>query len=183
MSAEIKILGTDSDSEIRPCQVSRRRFLQAAGVGGAGLVLLTVPGCGTMMARETTLPRKLVASLAELELDKPKMITFPDPSSAAILVKLGVPAGGGVGPDGDIVAFDTACPHMGMSLAGRYNPKHKGLGPCTSHLTRFDLTRFGIVVSGHATQSLPQVLLEVVNGDVYATGLRGLLYGRASNFG
>ena len=183
MSAEIEMMGTDADAEGRLCQVSRRRFLQAAGLGGAGLVLLTVPGCGTMMAREVPLPRKRLASLVDLEVDKPKMITFPDPKSMCTLVKLGVPAGGGVGPEADIVAFSLACPHMGMTLLGSYNAKHKGLGPCPSHLTRFDLTRYGIMVSGHATESLPQLLLEVENGDVYATGMRGLIYGRARNSG
>ena len=43
--------------------------------------------------------------------------------------------------------------------------------------------RLGIVISGHATQSLPQVLLEVRDGDIYGTGVRGLLYGLASNVG
>jgi len=79
------------------------------------------------------------------------------------------------------VAFSTACPHMGTPLLGGYNAKHKGMGPCRSHLSRFDLTRYGIVVSGHATESLPQVLLEVDGGDIYATGIRGLLYGRSNN--
>jgi arsenite oxidase small subunit len=40
------------------------------------------------------------------------------------------------------------------------------------------------VISGHATESLPQVLLEVEeNGDIYATGMRGLVYGRTNNLG
>jgi arsenite oxidase small subunit len=182
--SDIKIIQTISDAEDRPCQLSRRRFLQAAGVGGVTVAMLTIPGCGTMQARSTPLPRKRVASLAELTVDRPKTITFPDPKSMCMLVKLGVPAGGGVGPDEDIVAFSLACPHMGMTLLGAYNAEHKGLGPCPSHLTRFDLTRYGIVISGHATESLPQVLLEVeANGDIYATGMRGLVYGRTNNLG
>jgi len=140
-----------------------------------------VPGCGSMMATTTTLPEKKVANLADLAVDKPVNFTFPDRKSACTIVKLGVPAGGGVGPDGDIVAFSASCPHMGTSLIGGYNAKHKGMGPCPSHLTRFDLTRYGIVVSGHATESLPQVLLEVRDGKIYATGVRGLLYGRTDN--
>ena len=131
-----------------------------------------------MLARTTPLPRKLVATLGDLKVDKPLTISFPDAQSKVMLVKLGVPAGGGVGPDGDIVAFSLACSHMGMTLLGSYNAKHKGLGPCPSHLTRFDLTRYGIVISGHATESLPQILLEVENGDIYATGIRGLIFGR-----
>ena len=183
MTGDLKIMETESDVEGRPCQLSRRRFLQAAGVGGASLALLTVPGCGNMMARTVALPRTAVGTLADLKVDRPVTISFPDAQSKCMLVKLGVPAGGGVGPDGDIVAFSLACPHMGMTLLGGYNAKHKGIGPCPSHLTRFDLTRYGIVVSGHATQSLPQVLLEVENGEIWATGLRGLVYGRTTSKG
>lgn len=183
MSTELKVIESDSDEKGRPCQLSRRRFLQAAGVGGATIAMLTVPGCGTMMSRTASLPRKRVASLGDLSVDNPVMITFPDPESPCLLVKLGVPAGGGVGPGRDVVAFSAYCSHMGMTMLGSYNAKHKGLGPCPSHLTRFDLTRFGIVVSGHSTQSLPQVLLEEIDGEIYATGLRGLLYGRVTNSG
>ncbi len=183
MATEFKILETDNDAEGRPCQLSRRRFLQAAGVGGATIAMLTIPGCGTMMARTIPLPRQSVAKLADLKVDRPVTISFPDPGAKCMLVKLGVPAGGGIGPDGDIVAFSLDCPHMGMTLIGSYNAKHKGLGPCPSHLTRFDLTRYGIVISGHATQSLPQVTLELQDGEIFATGLRGLIYGRTQNLG
>ena len=148
---------------------------------GAGLAMLTIPGCGTLLSRTTSLPRQRVGSLADMKIDKPLTISFPDPRSMCMLVKLGTPAGGGVGPDEDIVAFSMSCPHMGMTLLGSYNAKHKGLGPCPSHLTRFDLTRYGIVISGHATESLPQIILEVEDGEIYATGIGGLVYGGNRN--
>ena len=40
--------------------------------------------------------------------------------SACMLVKLGTLAGGGVGPDKDIVAFSTLCTHMGGPMQGTY---------------------------------------------------------------
>lgn len=157
--------------------------MEAVGVGGAAMALLSVPGCGHMLSMTTSLPAKRLANLGDLKVDQPVIVAYPDAASPCILVKLGVPAGGGVGPDGDVVAFSGSCPHMGMTVAASYNAKHKGLGPCPSHLTRFDLTRYGIVISGHATQSLPQVLLELREGDIYGTGVRGLVYGRVSNAG
>ncbi len=181
MSDETQLIASDLEEDKQTCQVSRRRFLQAATIGGASIAMLSIPGCGSMMARTTSLPRQLVATLDQLVDDKPVGIRFPDRKSRCMMIKLGVPAGGGVGPDKDIVAFSASCPHMGTPLLGGYNAKHKGMGPCPSHLTRFDLTRYGIVVSGHATESLPQILLEVENGNIYATGIRGLLYGRSSN--
>ena len=176
-----ELLPTLDDESPLACQLSRRRFLQAVGISGASVALLAVPGCGTMMSMTTPLEPKRLARLSDLSLDQPKIVAYPDDSSACILIKLGVPAGGGVGPGSDVVAFSGACPHMGMTLLSTYNAKHKGLGPCPSHLTRFDLVRYGIVISGHATQSLPQVVLEARDGDVYGTGMRGLIYGRSAN--
>lgn len=54
-------------------------------------------------------------------------------------------------------------------------------GPCPIHLTTFDLTRHGMVVSGHATESLPQIVLETEGDDIYAVGVMGLLHNYASN--
>ena len=180
MSDKTRLIASNLEED-RGCQVSRRRFLQAATIGSASMAMLTIPGCGSMMARTTPLPRQLVATMDKLVIDRPVNIRYPDRKSRCMLIKLGVTAGGGVGPDEDNVAFSTACPHMGTPLLGGYNAKHKGMGPCPSHLTRFDLTRYGIVVSGHATESLPQILLEEENGNIYATGIRGLLYGRSHN--
>ena len=36
-------------------------------------------------------------------------------------------------------------------------------------------------MSGHATESLPQVVLEVEGDDVYATGILGLIYGKRNS--
>ncbi len=181
---ESKIIAIEPDGETRACQLTRRRFLTAAGVGGASVAMLTVPGCGSMMATTTPLPRQLVGNINDLKTDVPASFPYPDRKSLCMMVKLGVPAGGGIGPDADVVAFSRSCPHMGTLLmgGGGYNAEHKGMGPCPSHLTRFDLTRYGIVISGHATESLPQIMLEVEgDGSIYATGVRGLLYGRSEN--
>ncbi len=174
-----KVEITTENEKARPCQLTRRRFLQTAG--GATAAMIVLPGIGEVQAAHTKFPRKLVGKVSALKADKPVNISFPDKKALAMLVKLGAPAGGGVGPDKDIVAFNINCTHMGTPMLGGYDAKWKGLGPCPSHLTRFDLTRFGIVVSGHATESLPQVLLEVEGDNIYATGVRGLIFGRASN--
>lgn len=98
-----------------------------------------------------------------------------------MIVKLGKEAGGGIGVDKDIVAFNYTCTHQGGPLQGTYQKSDKALGPCPLHLTTFDLTRHGIFISGQAYQSLPQVLLELEGDDVYAVGMFGLIYGRYDN--
>ncbi|MFQ5691815.1 MAG: arsenate reductase (azurin) small subunit, partial [Nitrospinota bacterium] len=107
--------------------------------------------------------------------------SWKDPYSSAMLVKLGVPAAGGVGPQKDVVAFSTICTHMGGPLQGTYKKAHKILGACPFHLSTFDLTHHGMVAAGQATESLPQVRLEVRGDDIYATGVMGLIYGYHSN--
>jgi arsenite oxidase small subunit len=94
---------------------------------------------------------------------------------------MGTRAGGGIGPDEDVVAFNYACTHQGGSLFGSYKKDTKSLGACPLHLSTYDLTRHGILISGQAYQSLPQVLLELEGDDIYATGIFGLIFGRYDN--
>lgn len=168
----------------RPC-ISRRDFLLVNGGAVATVMLLPMPGAeAAVPAKVRKYPEKKIASLGRLEQDMAFDFRYPfddEILSASFLVKLGVPAGGGVGPDGDIVAFNGLCPHMGGPLMGTYKAEHKAVGPCPFHLTTFDLTKRGMVIAGHATESLPQVTLELRGEEIYATGLLGLVYGRYDN--
>ena len=127
--------------------------------------------------------RQKIGQLSELSVGKPIDFHFPKAGllTGCVLVKLGEKAGGGSGLDQDIVAFSTRCTHMGGNLQGAFTAEHKVAGPCPEHLTTFDLTRHGMVVAGHATQSLTQVVLELEGDDIFATGLVGLLYGYSDN--
>ena len=84
--------------------------------------------------------------------------------------------GGGIGPKKDVVAFNYFCTHQGGDLTGSYKADTKSLGACPLHLSTYDLTRHGILISGQAYQSLPQVLLELDGDDIYAVGVFGLIY-------
>ena len=167
--------------------MTRRQFLLAGGSATVTVLLTTLPGFKNALAvpaRVTKYPRKNIASLSDVQQDVPIYFKYPDDdplSSASFLVKLGRPAGGGIGPHDDIIAFNALCTHMGGPMMGTYKKEHKAIGPCPFHLTSFDLTKHGMVIAGHATESLPQVLLEVKGKDIYATGMIGLIYGRSSN--
>lgn len=167
------------------CLVSRRNFLIASGVTTTVMVTLNR---GTALAHEfpatiTTFPRKFVAKLSDLKLDEPVDFTYPDEGAHAdsMIVRMGVRAGGGIGPGEDVVAFNYACTHQGGSLFGSYKKDTKSLGACPLHLSTYDLTRHGILISGQAYQSLPQVLLELEGDDIYANGIFGLIFGRMDN--
>lgn len=160
---------------------SRRRFLIGSGTAVA---LGAIPGVShALYANEKKYPRKKIARLSELKNDEQVAFRYPfdDLHSTNFLVKLGEVAGGGIGVDNDIVAFNGLCPHMGGPLSGIYNAEHKVAGPCPLHLTTFDLSRHGMVISGHATESLPQITLEVDGDDIYATAVIGLIYGHCNH--
>ena len=173
----------------RPACLSRRDFL-LAGSAGALTVLLGDLFPGRVLAADSKrpvrfagYPRKKVGQLSKLAPDKPLEFVYPDegPHSISFLVKLGKPGGGGIGPDKDVVAFNSLCTHQGGTLRGAYRADHKVAGPCPLHLTTFDLRRHGMVVAGHATEMLPQVVLELEGDDIYAVGVLGLIYGYPSN--
>ena len=169
----------------RPC-LSRRAFLLSGGTA-VTVTLLDGPlnrafGQGAALKR-ASYPARRIGRISQLAVDRPVPFQYPwkDAYSANMLVKLGVPAGGGVGPGRDIVAFSTLCTHMGGPLAGQYRGQHKVVGPCPLHLTTFDLTKHGMVVSGQATETLAQVVLEARGDEIWATGVMGLIYGYHSN--
>lgn len=166
--------------------LTRRRLLL---LGGATVVAAGVPAY-LHATREPGLelvlasyPRRKVGRLSELRVGRPVAFTYPfdHPHGASFLYKLGVPAGGGIGPGRDVVAFNDLCPHQGVRLAGQLDAEQQVLGPCPLHLSTFDLTRHGMVVSGHATDGLPQVVLELAGDDIYATGVMGLVFGFHDN--
>lgn len=165
--------------------LSRRAFVLSAGtavtvMGLGGLSGVFGQGAALQVA---SYPRKRIGRVSQLTEDQPATFKYPwnDFNSTNMLVKLGVPAGRGVGPGRDIVAFSTLCTHMGGPLGGQYRGRYKVLGPCPLHLTTFDLTKHGMVAAGQATESLPQIVLEVRGDEIWATGVMGLIFGYHSN--
>jgi arsenite oxidase small subunit len=167
--------------------LSRRQFLFGASGAIAWLSLppwmrhLGMPD--RVQAQIAEYPRQRIGALSQLRVGEPMAFNYPwDHANAVnILIKLGERAGGGVGPDEDVVAFNSFCTHQGASLTGKFNAEVGVAGPCPLHWTTFDLTRHGMVVSGHATLGLPQIILETDGDDIYAAGVMGLIFGYYDN--
>jgi arsenite oxidase small subunit len=177
-----KIIPVHHDHEDGHACMSRRQFLLAGGamVTLAAIGELGLPGqaeAAPLHALKNSYPKTKIGSLSALKKGIPVEFAYPYPNVQNILVKLGTRAGSGVGADQDVVAFNQQCTHMGGPLQGTYKDQFQVLGPCPLHLTTFDLTRHGMVISGHATESLPQIVLEVQGDDIYAVGVQGLVYG------
>jgi arsenite oxidase small subunit len=172
---------------MRKCEtlvdVGRCQFLRggtAAAAAGVAAAVLPAgePQAAPSLAR-VNYPTKRLANIKDLMVDQPVEITYPDADSPGVLLKLGRQVEGGVGPDRDIVAFSTLCPHKGFPL--HYVAADKSLN-CPGHYSRFDCERGGQEIWGQATQNLPQFKLRVDgNGDIHAVAVDELIYGRLSN--
>ena len=165
-------------------EITRRKFLRRAGGATVTVMLIATPGVSqatAMPAWITSYPRLRVSKLADIVRHAPIHFEYPDEDSDCFLVQMEGESGGGVGPEKDIVAFHAMCPHMGGPVGNAYREEYAAVGPCPLHLTSFDLRRHGMVIAGHSTESLPQVVLELEDGWIYATGMMGLIYGRTAN--
>ena len=170
----------------------RRSFLKTAlafsvvfvtaGLGGMVRSLSAPPKGGSGNA-PTTFSKVLVANLTDLALNKPLVFNYPLEETPNFLVKLGVMATGGIGPDSDIVAFSMICQHLGCIygyVAGGQpagcNPGYKAKGPvgyCCCHGAVYNLVNGAAVLAGPPLRPVPQVILELDSstGDIYATGM------------
>jgi len=127
-------------------------------------------------------PQLVIANLSDLVESQPVSFNYPLEETPNILVKLGVKAAGGVGPDGDIVAYSVVCQHLGCITA--FIPtgtgpacasSYKAPGPegyCCCHGSVYDLADGAAVLGGPAPRPLPQVILSVdSSGNISAIGM------------
>jgi arsenite oxidase small subunit len=160
----------------------RAFFARSAAVAATAVATAAIPSVAARAAPSLALvnyPTNKLANISDLKPDTPRDIAYPDADSPGVLLKLGHRVEDGVGPDGDIVAFSTMCPHKGYQLV--YGAGDKTLS-CPGHYSRFDVEKGGLQIFGHATQNLPQFRLVVdPNGDIFAVAVDELIYGRLSN--
>ena len=162
--------------------VGRRQFLRGSAVAGVGAAATMLTGEQVQAATsgaQVDYPSTKLANIADLMVNDPVDIEFPDADSPGVLLKMGQAVEGGVGPDKDIVAYSVLCPHKGWNL--NYNGEDRTLN-CPGHFSRLDAEAGGQQVWGHASQNLPQFTLRVDdNGDIFAEGASDLIFGRPSN--
>jgi arsenite oxidase small subunit len=125
---------------------------------------------GATNAGLTAWPRLLATNVKSLQLLTPLVFDYPIVGASNLIVKLGVKADNGVGPDGDIVAFNRICQHQGC-IYGYLSAEHEGYCPC--HGSIYDFVHNGAVIGGPAPNPVPRVLLEhdEVTGDIYIVGM------------
>jgi arsenite oxidase small subunit len=144
--------------------------LVIAGIAAVTKSLWTPAGAPT-----GSFPRVRVANISSLQVNGYVTFDYPLVGESNMIVKLGQRATGGVGPDGDVIAFSIVCQHLGCVVGyAASNSKASGpAGACPCHGSVFDLVNGGKVVSGPAPRPLPQVSLQFdeSTGDIYAVGM------------
>lgn len=180
---------SDNPKEKRPNE-RKRNFLKLA-VTLSGLLLIggiaaitkaitnSAPPARTGPA---TFPKVKVASMGDLKVNEHVVFNYPLDNEPNILVKLGQKAEGGVGPDGDIVAFSALCQHLGCvysfqptGTSPQCNSAFKAdtpLGYCCCHGSVFDFLHRASVRSGPSPRPQPQVMLQLSDsGEIFAVGM------------
>ncbi len=173
----------------QPLQLDRRNFLKLAAAGGATITIIAltssikaltfIPG-GTA---PLSWPRITITNIKSLQLLTPITFYYPLTDTPNMLVKLGVAAENGVGPDQDIVAFSGICQHLGCFYgfvppkgSPSCNKSYVALIPegyCCCHGSQYDFTHGAAVIGGPAPRPVPQVQLEynTSTGDISAVAM------------
>jgi arsenite oxidase small subunit len=167
----------------------RREFLKLVAAGGGALAIVALAGSlrgiGFVPPPTTTAawPRLKVTNISALKPLTPVNFNYPLTNTPNLLVKLGVKAKNGIGPDEDIVAFSDICQHLGCFYgfvppdgsppcnAGYKAPE--SIGYCCCHGSRYDFVDGAKVIGGPAPRPVPQVQLELdqSTGDIYAVSM------------
>lgn len=146
-------------SDLTQQRISRGGFIKlggALGVGVAGASLLA--GCGSSSGGGSGSGGgegsgdEVIAQ--ESEVSPGSAVEFTDGGGTAVLVHL---------ENGDFAAYSAVCTHQGCDVA--YN-QDEGTLDCPCHGSVFDPANGASVESGPAGQPLPEIPVEVRNGEV-----------------
>ena len=167
-----------------PPPASTQTVTETVTVGSSGASSTTSTSTeGSSSTGVSPFPRVKVANATDLAGGQTVTFNYPLDNTPNLLAKLGQKADGGVGPDGDIVAFSQVCQHLGCiwgyvptSGSPKCDSGYKAAGPvgyCCCHGSVYDLANGAQVVEGPSPRPQPQVTLEYdgSTGDIYATGM------------
>jgi len=172
-------------------EMDRRTFLKLTAAAGGAVTLgalLASLKAGTFVPSTSvtvTWPIIKITNISQLTNLKPLVFYYPLTNTPNYLVKLGVAAAGGIGPEKDIVAFSATCQHLGceygfLSPGGSpvCNPSYKAaipMGYCCCHGSQYDFTESAKVIGGPAPRPVPMVQLQLDSstGDISAVSMAG----------
>lgn len=176
-------VGAVARSLINPGTPTQASTTQSSGTTATGSSQSASTGAALPPPASPGFPVIKVANMSDLSVGSPVSFNYPLEEQPNFLVKLGIKAENGVGPDGDIVAFSQICQHLGCiygfvesGSSPSCDSSYKASGPvgyCCCHGSVYDLAAAAKVIGGPAPRPEPQVILyfDQATGDIYATGM------------
>ncbi|WP_248926106.1 Rieske 2Fe-2S domain-containing protein [Paenibacillus hamazuiensis] len=144
--------------------LDRRGFMKTM-VGAAGLFAVSTLPWGAIAAQELNgLKQKAysklkIADISALQVGDAVEFAYPGEHDSALLVRLG---------ENSYVAYQNACTHLKCPV---FWSKEKAELVCPCHHGLFDV-KTGAPVAGPPRRPLPEILLSVEKGSIYATGVK-----------
>lgn len=117
-----------------------------------------IAGKHWLRGRELPPGARRIAAVADIAVGGSLVFDYPAPHDSCILVRLA---------NSEFVAFGQKCTHLSCAVIPR---PEQGVFHCPCHEGLFDL-RTGRQLAGPPPRPLPRVLLEIRDGDIYATGV------------
>ena len=159
--------------------MSRRKLLKTAGCAGAAALVIGGLANKADASSSGVYPQVKIANVNGIQEGKPVKFDYPLEGRKNILIDCGCAVEGGIGPNKSIVAYSMFCTHIGCSVD---LDTESEMLVCECHQSVYNPKQSGRVVEGPAPSSLPMVSLNVDgSGDIYATGVAGLIYGLRNN--
>jgi arsenite oxidase small subunit len=191
LAVEPKLAAPEAQVPIqpKPAGMERREFLKLAAAAGGAITLAAVLSslkAATFVPPPTAVaawPIVTVTNISNLTNLVPVVFYYPLTNTPNYLVKLGVAATGGIGPNSDIVAFSAICQHLGCEygfLAPGSSPVCNSsyraaipMGYCCCHGSQYDFLAGAKVIGGPAPRPVPmvQLQLDTATGDISAVGM------------
>lgn len=148
----------------RERRLDRRGFMKTL-VGGAGLFAISTLPWGAIAAKELMgfgerkYPIQKLAEVSSLNVGDSLQFNYPNEHVSALLVKTG---------ENEYHAYQNACTHL---LCPVFWSAEKEKLVCPCHKGSFDV-KTGAPIAGPPKRPLPEILLKIDGGAVYATGVK-----------
>lgn len=144
--------------------LDRRGFMKTM-VGGAGLFAVSTMPWGALAAKELmgygvkSHPKKKIADVQAMKIGDAVEFTYPGEHDTALLIRLG---------ENEYKAYHNACTHLKCPVFWK---KDEGTMVCPCHHGFFD-PNSGEPTAGPPRRALPQIVVAVEDGSIYATGVK-----------
>lgn len=145
-------------------KLDRRGFMKTLA-GAAGVFAVSSLPWGAVAAKELFGPghkeyqKQLIGAVSDIAVGDSVDFTFPTEHESAILIRLS---------EDKLVAYQNACTHLQCPV---FWEKESGNMICPCHNGVFDPSN-GAPTAGPPRRPLPEIALQVEEGNVYATGVK-----------